>query len=560
MLAEVSVVSPTVVVMMNRATIDSLDRDSVLDAAVASRLGADRHEADLLLVAAHFADLHPVPAGGVRAGFGDHDIRVSNGVVGGDLGRERYAPLAGPGTPEVAEFAPIELGTALGVTSDAAKALIGDALELRHRLPKLWQLVIDGRLQAWKARAVASETAGLSSAAVAFVDQHVSVIARRNRVPGLGQLRALVHEALLRCDPDVAAGREQAALDKRGVWSSHRDSTATTTITIVADTPDAVAFDHTIGDVAMQLGNLGDRDPLDIRRARAVGILADPQRCLDLVTGTNVPGPTAAGVPVGKLGAMLYLHLDVTTTLEPGTLSTGNCDSVGREERYGALTRDLMRTWLDRADQVTVRPVLRGLDSGPAAVIPSAAGYVPPPVMAEQVRLRDQSCVFPDCAPPAPATSTTSSATAHTPMIRRVTPTRTTSRPCAGGTIGSRPTAAGPTGATRTAPTPGPAPPAASSPSTPDSSAAPDISRRPAEHRTSPPPEHHRLTGTTPLLDSPAGHHALSGYRHAHPTPVRRSPSSVRTRTGWLASGPTQRAGGRPARPGRPPNSALPLC
>ncbi len=133
--------------MINRAGIDSLNRHSVLDAVVEARRGSDRCEADLLMLAAHFADLHPVPDGGVRAGHGDPTLRISNGVIGGDLGRERYGPLAGDGTPEVAEFAPEELAAALAITVDAAKKLIGDALELRHRLPRLWALVLDGNLQ-----------------------------------------------------------------------------------------------------------------------------------------------------------------------------------------------------------------------------------------------------------------------------------------------------------------------------------------------------------------------------------------------------------------------------
>ena len=91
--------------MINRAGIDCLNRDSVLDVVVEARRGSDRCEADLLMLAAHFADLHPVPDGGVRAGHSDPTLRISNGVIsgglggelGGDLGRERYG-RAWPGT------------------------------------------------------------------------------------------------------------------------------------------------------------------------------------------------------------------------------------------------------------------------------------------------------------------------------------------------------------------------------------------------------------------------------------------------------------------------------
>ena len=85
---------------------------------------------------------------------------------------------------------------------------------------------------------------------------------------------------------------------------------------------------------------------------------------------------------------MLYLHLDVD--------AAGTLDCVGAAQRYGALTADLMRTWLTGADHVTVRPVLEVGGRREAA-----AGYTPPPLMREQVILRDRTCVFPGCTHPA---------------------------------------------------------------------------------------------------------------------------------------------------------------
>jgi hypothetical protein len=361
--------------MFDRTALDRLDARSVVDAAVACRRAADRAEADLLLVAAQFADLHPA-LDGPRAGYGDPALRVVDGA-------ESSAPLAGTGTPHVAEFAPEQLAAALGTTGHNAKVLVGEALELRHRLPRLWTLVLDGRLQAWKARQVAAETIPLSREAADFVDRHVAVIAARNRLP---QVRALVHEALLRCDPEVAAGREQAALDQRGVWLDHRESTATTRLTIVADTPDALAFDASVCEVAAGLGRLGDTDPLDVRRARAVGVLADPQRSLDLLSGGD-----GSATPMRPREAMLYLHLDAGGD---ETMGTG-MGEVGRADGLGAATRDLLRAWLGDLDRVTVRPVLRVPFEGSAET--SATGYAPSPRMREQVVLRDPTCVFPGC-------------------------------------------------------------------------------------------------------------------------------------------------------------------
>ncbi len=152
-------------------------------------------------------------------------------------------------------------------------------------------------MQAWKARRVAAETTTLSPEAVGFVDRHLAVTARRNTTPSPGKLPELVHEAMLRCDPDRAAGIEQAALDARGVWFDHRASTATTDLTARLDTLDALDLQASIGDLAGVLGRLGDDRPYDIRQATALGLLAHPQRALDLAangTGDQRRGP--AGV------------------------------------------------------------------------------------------------------------------------------------------------------------------------------------------------------------------------------------------------------------------------
>ncbi len=114
--------------------IDELDTIAALARAAERRKSADTAEAELLALAAHWADLHAAPAGeGVR-----HPVP----------GMEQVVPLAGEGTPEVAEFAPAELGAVLGLSTHAAGCFIGDALELRHRLPRLWARVLAGDLQA----------------------------------------------------------------------------------------------------------------------------------------------------------------------------------------------------------------------------------------------------------------------------------------------------------------------------------------------------------------------------------------------------------------------------
>ena len=158
-----------------------LDASAVLDAVVARAPDRGPAEAGLLALAVHWVDLHPVTAEHPAATFPTQ----RTGGLASALGPAFFdpAPLAGDGTPGVAEYAVEELAAALGPLALAGLALVAEAVELRYRLPRLWALVQTGDLQAWKARQVAKATTMLSREAVGFVDRHLAVTARSNRLP-----------------------------------------------------------------------------------------------------------------------------------------------------------------------------------------------------------------------------------------------------------------------------------------------------------------------------------------------------------------------------------------
>jgi hypothetical protein len=108
-------------------------------------------EAQLLVLAAHWADLHPAETIGA--------------IPVGLPGRER-AVIRGEGTPEVAEFSPAELGVSLHQHPHAVRNLMADALDLRHRLPGLCHLVTDELVvDVWVARKIAKASRQLSQRA-----------------------------------------------------------------------------------------------------------------------------------------------------------------------------------------------------------------------------------------------------------------------------------------------------------------------------------------------------------------------------------------------------------
>ena len=155
------------------------------------------------MLAARWADLHPPES--------IHDAAAFTVP-----GCEHEEPIAGEGAPLVAEFCLAELGAVLGISTTSAKKLVGHALELRHRLPRLWAQVQAGRVPAWRARAVAEatihSTPALTREAAGFVDAQVAAVAGR---VGAAQLDRLVAEAIRRYDlaaVDPAADPEDGYL------------------------------------------------------------------------------------------------------------------------------------------------------------------------------------------------------------------------------------------------------------------------------------------------------------------------------------------------------------
>ena len=119
--------------------VEDLTSRGLLASIKASRQNEDAEAARQLVLAARWADLHPPES--------IHDAAAFTVP-----GCEHEEPIAGEGTPLVAEFCLAELGTVLGISTTAAKKLVGHALELRHRLPRLWAQVHTGRVPAWRAR------------------------------------------------------------------------------------------------------------------------------------------------------------------------------------------------------------------------------------------------------------------------------------------------------------------------------------------------------------------------------------------------------------------------
>ncbi len=369
--------------------VEDLTASDLLSAIRERRAVENRAAADQLLLAAQWADLHPPES--------IHDAATFTVP-----GCQYEEPIAGDGCPLVAEFCVAELGGVLGMSTVAAKKLIGQSLELRHRLPRLWAQVQAGRVPVWKARSVAETTIHssptLTRDAAGFVDAQVAAVAGK---VGPAQLDRLVAEAIKRFDlatPDPAADPEDGWLhvDPRHVTIDTQEVHFAGTMRVEAeiDMADAIDLDRVLAQGAATQAALGSTESLDARRAKALGDLARTQTALDLHTtgaGTVATTEDTAGLPVAR-EVVLHAHFDASTVGEQTVFGP-----TGRlEEGQRLVLLDQVKSWCaDSRTKVTIKPVI---DLNTQL---TTDAYEVPDRIREQVVLRDRTCVFPHCTRPA---------------------------------------------------------------------------------------------------------------------------------------------------------------
>ncbi|MDT9593871.1 HNH endonuclease signature motif containing protein [Nocardioides zeae] len=335
----------------------------VLDVARAARAAADAAEVRILECALEWAYAHPAPP----------DPASKQTVVGPTAYAEPHVdPRLSPeeadeatgwhGIPAVRWDAPAAFAAACRLTTRAGGLLLRDALLLAHRLPLTWARVRTGDVPAWRARRVAGCVAGQPDDVAAYLDEHVHAVAHQ---VGLRTLDRLLDEALLRLHAEDRELEQLAALDAQHVTlhSETLNHTGIAEMTVRGQWTDLAAFDAAVQQVAQRLA-----DPevaalvgleaeargasLQVRRALAVGVLADPEAARSVLSPTEATARAAAG-PRKRI--VLHLHLT--------DLAVMGLDPVGRMAAGGGSGQpalaEQMRAWCARTDaHVTVRPVL----------------------------------------------------------------------------------------------------------------------------------------------------------------------------------------------------------
>ncbi len=420
-----------------------LDERSTIGQVRSCLQAVRREEAEVLQLAAHWADLHaPDPrTSGMRA--------------------ERSTRFGGDGTPEVGEFAPAELGPEVGLSLYQSQALIADALDLRHRLPRVWARVLDLRVEVWRARLVARRTRELSVVAAEQVDR--TLAAALETVPW-GRFTELLAAEILRADPRRAQRLAELAARSRFVCTGPSTEHGIKGLYARMDAPDAIWLDGMINRLADILAaalrpipgvparNARTRDEW---RAVALGLLARPLLAARILIDHEQPAllqeaggcdegrapqvpdpagpelsarpellaePTAAcgggpaphapdsahparqsaggagreralrrllrGLPPERLASPAVLYLHIAAEAVTGS-DAGGSAGVARVEGVGPTLLGQVRDWLGPGCRVRLQPVL-----DPAAMA-AVDGYEIPPRMREALFARTPASVFP---------------------------------------------------------------------------------------------------------------------------------------------------------------------
>ena len=166
----------------------------------------------------------------------------------------------------MAEFCIAEFALAIGRSTDAGRAVIAAAVELKYRLPRTWARVQAGDLEAWRARRIAEATFGLTQEAAAFVDAQVAPFAHRI---GIAALERLVAEAIARFMPDQALADAARRRTGRHFTIEHQQVSfnGTSQIHGELDLADALDLDAALAQGAEALRALGSTESLDVRRS-----------------------------------------------------------------------------------------------------------------------------------------------------------------------------------------------------------------------------------------------------------------------------------------------------
>ena len=319
--------------------IDELGEAEVLDRLEVLHEIERRTQAEVLQLAVQFAVLHD-----------EHTLDPHRRDLDG---REQAIRFGGVGTPLVTEFCAADFGARLQLSPYAARQLIADALDLKHRLPQLWRRVRALEVKVSYARYVAKKTRDLDPGQAALVDCRVAEYAD-GRVTWT-RFEQLVQAAIVAADPDTAAERERRAAAETFARATRSTEDGMRGFYLRAHFAVIARLDATVAHLAEALAARGINGTEDERRALAMLVLAHPHQAVRILDAYHQQRPVAPPDPADLL-PQVVLH--VHTYRSPTSSVSEPAPGVVRVEGVGPVTEAWVREFLGPHARFIIKPVL----------------------------------------------------------------------------------------------------------------------------------------------------------------------------------------------------------
>ncbi|MGW4524925.1 DUF222 domain-containing protein [Amycolatopsis sp. NPDC004378] len=264
-----------------------------------------------------------------------------------------------------------EVALALSITEHRAATMVSAANALIARLPRMLNLMDDGRLDLYRAMKVTDATSWLSKDHARVVDATLE-----DRVPDRNatQVRRAAAYAAAKVDPEGAAQRTERSFVERRLALHHQDTGVTSLSVNNAPTEKASAAYARIDQAARALKTPDESRTLDQLRADVAMDL--------LLSGTGGPNERAE----------VFLHVDLGTY-------TGMNDLPAVLAGRGPVAASVARRIIGGSD-ATLRRVLTDPRTGEVTEL-SPTRYPLDPAHDEFIRVRDRECRQPGCTRPA---------------------------------------------------------------------------------------------------------------------------------------------------------------
>ena len=217
---------------------------------------------------------------------------------------DRLVHPGGEGTPGLREFSIPELAMAREVSAHACERDLADALDLRHRLPRVWGLTQELACPVWLSRKVARLSRRVPVDRVWIVD---AAVAQAIGGEAPGRVLAICEAKVIEADAAAHAERVEAQRRRRYVGLSRTDEFGLRHVIARVNAGDAVWIDAMVDRLADILTGRHPDAGRDELRAIALGWLARPAEVVQLLLeaqGKSDELSRATAVPADLLEAL----------------------------------------------------------------------------------------------------------------------------------------------------------------------------------------------------------------------------------------------------------------